>query len=47
MQTVYTTQYQIGKQPNQRMGRSLNTHFSKEDINGKQAHENMFNITDY
>ena len=32
MQAAHITQYQKNKQPNQKVGKDLNRHFSKEDI---------------
>ena len=32
MQAAHAAQYQKNKQPNQKLGRSPNSHFSEEDI---------------
>ena len=48
IQTSSAAQFQKNKWPNQKMGKELNGHFSKEDIQmAKQTHEKMFNITHY
>ena len=35
------------QQPNWKMAKDLNIHFSKKDIDDQQAHEKMLNITNY
>ena len=37
-QAMPTTQYQKNKQPNQKVGKDLNRHFSKEDIETANKH---------
>jgi len=46
-QAAHTTQYQKNKQPNQKVGKDLNRHFAKEDIQTANKHEKMLNITHY
>ena len=38
IQTAHETQYQKSKQPNQKKGRDLSRHFSKEDMKMVKIH---------
>ena len=35
------------KQPDLKWAEDLNRYFSKEDTEGQEAHEKMFDVTDY
>ena len=49
IQTAHAAQCQENKQPNQKMGeRAKQTFLQKQkNTDGQQAHENMFNISNY
>ena len=48
IQTAHAAQYQINKQPIQKMGRRPKlTFLQRRYTDGQQAHEKMLNVTNY